>query len=151
MARKIGGLQRLWVLVSGIYLILVIIFVSLTFPQSEQVTDYSNSLYDKLKPESRQKIFKPNSDRSLMAEAEKRHLTTRVRMPNGYIMHFSSGLPQKEIEAVANEYWDIVEAEARKERLRYLFLALLWFIVPVSALYGLGWSLGWVYRGFKGQ
>jgi hypothetical protein len=27
----------------------------------------------------------------------------------------------------------------------------LCFVVPVAGLYGLGWSLGWVYRGSKGR
>jgi hypothetical protein len=150
MVKKMGGWQRLWMLVSGIYLILVIVFVSLTFPQPEQVADYGNSLYDKLKPESRQNILKQNSDPSLIAEAERRNLITKIEMPNGHMLMFSNELPKKEKEAVAQEYWNIVKTEANRMRIRHLFLSLLWFALPVSALYGLGWSLGWVYRGFKG-
>ena len=33
--------------------------------------------------------------------------------------------------------------------IEYIAEALLWWIVPVAALYGLGYSIGWVLRGFN--
>lgn len=150
-----GGWQRLWVLVSGIYLILVVIFVVMTFPKSEHIR-HSQALYEQLSPEHKKKILGyENSERyqtekaPYLEEAKKRGLITEVEMPNGHVMVFMSKLPQEEMETVTQEYWKVVENEASNRRVRYLGFAFLWWLVPVCSIYLLGWSTGWVHRGFK--
>ena len=152
---NIGGWQRLWILVTGIYLILVAVFVVMTFPNPEDIR-HSQTLYNQLTPEYKGKILgKENSEKyrsekaPYLEEAKRRDLITAVEMPNGHLMLFSSELPEKEMEAVAKEYWKVVENTATKKRINYLGFAFLCWLVPVIALYGLGWSMGWVYRGFR--
>jgi hypothetical protein len=70
-------------------------------------------------------------------------------MPNGYIIIFPGELPKNDVEAIAGRYWGLMENEARQKRRKYIFDTLLWWFGSVVALYSLGWSIGWVYRGFK--
>jgi hypothetical protein len=149
------GWQRLWVLVSGIYLILVIVFAGISFPKPESIL-HSQALYGQLAPELKKKILgSENSEkyrsekRDYLEEARKRDLITEVEMPNGHIMVFLSKVPKQEVEAVAKEYWSVVEKSATEQQLRHIGLAFVWWLLPVLALYGLGWSVGWVYRGFR--
>jgi len=85
----------------------------------------------------------------LRNEAIRRGLIKKVEMANGHIMMFMGELPEKEIDAVAKEYWNVVEKLATKNLINYLGFAFLWWLLPVFALYGFGWSIGWVYRGFR--
>jgi putative AlgH/UPF0301 family transcriptional regulator len=146
-------------LVSAAYLVLVVFFTGFTFPHPEG-TFHTQELYNKLRPESKQKIatgsigpvdvpkgFVLDDPDKWEGEAP----FIRIQMPNGHILTISKDVPKREAEAVAAEYWSIVEAAARRQQFRYAFLAFLWFVIPVAGLYGLGWSIGWVYRGFKGQ
>lgn len=150
-----GGWQRLWVLISGIYLILVVVFVVMTLPKPESIR-HSQALYNQLAPDIKSKILgSENSEKyrskkaAYLEEAKRRGLITEVEMPNGHIMVFLSELPKEEMQAVAKDYWRIVENTATKEKTNYIGSAFLWWLVPVLALYGLGWSVGWVYRGFR--
>jgi len=145
------------VIVSGIYLILVIGFVAFTFPQPEEIS-HKQLFYDQLRSELKEKLLgSENSERyrsekqSYLEKARQRGLITEIEMPNGYIMTFSSELPEKEVLVVVERYWNIVKNEANEKRIHYLLLASLWWVLPVLALYGLGWSIGWVYRGFRKQ
>jgi hypothetical protein len=150
-----NGWQRLWVLVAGIYLVAVIVFAAMSFPKPESV-HHTQALYDQLAPEVRQKIIgNKNSEnfrvekRAYLEEALKRGLITEVEMPNKHIMVFPSEVPKQEMEAAAKQYWSVVEKAATKQRVRHIGLAFLWWVLPALALYGFGWSVGWVYRGFR--
>ncbi len=35
--------------------------------------------------------------------------------------------------------------------IEYIIETILWWIIPVAALYGFGYAVGWVLRGFKNQ
>lgn len=116
----------------------------------------SQTLYDHLTPELKQKILgNENSQnyrvekRAYLEEARKRDLINEVKMPNGHIMVFLREVPEQEMEAVAKEYWAAVEKSATKRRIRHTSLALALWVLPALALYGLGWSVGWVCRGFR--
>jgi TRAP-type C4-dicarboxylate transport system substrate-binding protein len=149
------GWQRLWVLVSGIYLVLVIVFAAMSFPKPESIL-HSQALYDQLAPEIKKKILgTENSEKyrsekgDYLEEARKRDLITEVEMPNGHIIIFLSEVPKQEMQAVAKQYWSVVEKSATRQRVRHIALAFVWWVLPALALYSFGWSVGWVYRGFK--
>ena len=150
-----NGWQRLWLLVVGIYLVAVVVFAAMSFPKPESI-HHTQELYDRLAPEVRQKIVgNMNSEnfrvekREYLEESLKRGLITEVEMPNKHIMVFPSELPKQEMESVAKQYWAVVEKSANNQRLKHIGLAFLLWVLPALALYGFGWSVGWVYRGFK--
>lgn len=91
-----NGWQRLWVLVSGIYFVVVVVFAVMSFPKPESIY-HTQALYDQLAPEVRQKIMgNKNSENfrlekyDYLEEALKRGLITEVKMPNKHILVFSS-------------------------------------------------------------
>ena len=150
-----NGWQRLWLLVAGIYFVAVVVFAAISFPKPESI-HHTQELYDQLAPGVKQKIIgNMNSEnfrvekRGYLEEALKRGLITEVEMPNKHVMVFSSALPKQEMEVAAKQYWAVVEKLAIKQRLQHIGLAFLFWLLPALALYGFGWSVGWVYRGFK--
>lgn len=154
---KLGGWQRLWVVVSGLYLLFVIIFVSFTVPRPENIP-HSQVFYDQLRPESRRRILgienleKFRSEKmEYLEEARRRGLVQEAEMANGHVITFSRDVAKNDVEVTAREYWHLVEKEARRKLLQYALNAFLWWVGPVLVLYGLGRSVEWIYKGFKGQ
>jgi len=152
---KMNGWQRLWLLVAVIYFFVVAVFAAMSFPKPESI-HHTQELYDRLAPEVRKKIIGGTKSenfqvekRGYLEEALKRGLIIEVEMPNKHIMVFSSELPKQEAEAAATQYWAVVEKSVSKQRLQHIGLAFLLWLLPALALYGFGWSIGWVYRGFK--
>jgi hypothetical protein len=177
MIKKLNGWQRLWVVVSGLYLCLVVVYVTLTLPTPANIP-HSQTFYDQLRPELKNKMDewmvisetpapKKNAQQKLQEEWDKSETLPlsnysdeelrkiagiqSVEMPNGHVLHFPSKLPAKDKTEVTQDYWRIVEKAASQKRLHYLFMALLFWSGPVIILYVLGWSVGWVRRGFKKQ
>ena len=154
---RLSGWLRLWIVVSVIYLVLMIVFVTFTLPQASSVL-HSLSFYDQMSPELRGKLLGANSIATdpperdaLLDEARKRGLIVEVKMPNGHVLVFASDVPQNEQERIAKTYWTIVERAADEERRKYFGIAFLWWIIPVLGVCVLGWAVGWIYRGFRHQ
>ena len=72
-----------------------------------------------------------------------------VEMPNKYTIEFRKTITKEEMETVSREYWQIIERKATEKRLYLVFYAFLFWILPCLVLYALGWSINWVYVGFK--
>ena len=207
MINKLNGWQRLWVVVSGLYLCLVAVYVTLTLPTPAKIP-HSPTFYDQLRPELQNKIATPKTDewivisetpapkenarklidpfeesaqQKLREEWDKaKPIDTKkedyaypnkkdifdqiideellkiagiqaVEMPNGHVLNILSKLSEKDKTEVSQDYWRIVEKAAGQKQLHYIFMALLSWAGPVIILYALGWSVGWVHRGFKKQ
>ena len=141
---QISGWQRLWIFVSGIYLIIVIVFSTMSFPKPESIP-HSQAIYDQMAPELKKKIL--SSEYSEKYQNKKGD--HRVKMPNGHVMIFLSEIPESEVEHVAKEYWSVVENSTGEQRKKHIGFAFVLWVLPVLALYVFGWLAGWVYRGFK--
>ena len=72
-----------------------------------------------------------------------------VEMPNGYSIAFSTKYSKEDMNIVSQEYWRIVEQKATEQRLHFLLNSFLFWLAPCLVLYALGWSISWVYKGFK--
>lgn len=149
---KLSGWLRLWIVVSGIYLILTIVFVVFTLPEATSVL-HSSSFYDQMSPDLRAKLLnaKGMATDAALDEARKGGLTVEIEMPNGHHLVLASNVPQYEQERAAKTYWTIVEKAADEKRRRYFHIAFRWWIIPVLGIYVLGWAARWVYRGFRYQ
>ena len=152
---KLNGLQRLWVFVSALYLCVVSVYVGFTLPGPADIP-HSERFYAQLRPEVKEKIGWIEPTQKFHSEKWIRPSDLfpkqqSVGLPNGHTIYFKGTVPEKEMQEVAKDYWRIVEKEARQRRLHYVLIALLFWGGPVIALYVLGWSVGWVQRGFKKQ
>ncbi|MBK8908367.1 MAG: hypothetical protein IPM60_10810 [Rhodospirillales bacterium] len=148
---KLGGWSRLWIVISALYFAAIVVLVSTTLPQAERVA-HAQVFYDRLSPDVRQRILAKNigeREAEILKEALRRELIEQVEMPNGHFLTFSKDLPEGEKEDAARAYWTVVERTAADERFQYIVSAIGWWIGPVIALYVIGWTVGWVYSGFK--
>lgn len=141
---ELGGWHRLWIVVCALYLAMIATYVVLEWPSPERVA-HEDEFYRQLNAESRKKII--NSNQNLEPEPSKDVI--RVRMPNQHIVPFSAEFSTEELEKVAAEYWNIVEERSHKKKNEFFLYAGLLWLIPCSVIYVLGWSIGWIYRGFK--
>ncbi|MGI0015462.1 MAG: hypothetical protein ACREBU_18755 [Nitrososphaera sp.] len=135
---RLNGWQRLWVSASILYLIVVIAFAISEFPKPSN-TYHQSEFYDQLSKESIKAITDTLDAKDI----------TRIRMPNGREIPFPAGTSEAVMSKVANEYNKILEREAAEKRYSFIAYASLWWLIPCLLLYVLGWSVGWVFRGFK--
>ena len=103
--RLSGDGSELWIVVSVLYLVLTVVFLAFTLPQASSVLHFS-SFYDQISPEQRGKLLAkattdPSERDALIGEARKRGLIVEVKMPNGHVLVFASGVPQNDQETIA--------------------------------------------------
>jgi len=141
---KLSGWHRLWIVVCAIYLAIVSVFVALNWPNPERFS-HRSEFYESLASESREKIVESRHDHQSVVSGD----VIRVEMPNRHVIPFSREFSEKELEKVAAEYWSIVKKNANEKKIELMVNAGLWWLIPCFVLYVLGWSIGWIYRGFK--
>ena len=128
-----------------VYLLIIVAIVIIIFPSPEN-TIHSAEFYNNLSPEVRKKIisvkrFKPNKNLE--------DNIIKIKFPNGHIFSLSNKLSENEKNKIGNAYWTVVQEQCNENRLQMIFHAFLFWILPMMGLYILGWSAGWVYKGFK--
>lgn len=134
---KLGGWVRLWIFLSAILLFAIGGCAYLFLPRASEIPD-SAELQAALSPEARAQMA-----------ANKGPDTIGVRMPNGYTIFLKKGIEAKRSTPVLAEYNAEIERRLLRERVSFAASAFaIWFGVCVI-IYIFGWSVGWVYRGFK--
>ena len=146
MTLKLNGWQRLWVLASSIYFVIISAYVFVEFPQPERIT-HDRAYVKRLSAQS-QTLMVPE-DKEGWQNAE--DWGTDVEMPNGTRLSFKKGVSEKDMSVAAKEYWALITATANERRWSLVGSAALWWLVPSIALYIFGWAIGWVYRGFQSK
>lgn len=149
MAKGLSGWQRLWVVVTILYLLPVAFFTATDFWPKEQayadtrlhksidaVGEYMESSTPGYSYEGsytvRDKYYKDLSDEQII---ERLHTK------------FKDKVDLSDIDA---EYLHKV-TNLPTERVHVLGYALLWWLGPAIGLYALGAAVGWVFRGFRGE
>lgn len=135
---KLGGWQRLWVLVAALYLVAVASFALISAPGPEAV-QRRTEFYARLGPESV----------AVITSALDAKEVVRVLAPNGHEIPFASDTPQEKMEFISRRYYEELQRHASEERLRFFGWAAFWWVLPISVLYAFGAAAGWVYKGFK--
>jgi len=141
---KLNGWQRLWVVVSLLYLIAVVIFTIALMPkrsdrQQVWVSQTINAVrvVDKSVdyPYEVRNAFKDLSDDELVRRLQAKY----SKAP--YNLEFRS----------IDERHEKSLQDLSKDQAKSMGLGLLAWIVPSVVLYMLGWSIGWIYRGFQSR
>ena len=109
----------------------------------------------------------PRADVSLFTAAERRRMNTiidslplenrlaksrktvTVEIAIGHLIDFSVETPEDVKNRVSAEYYTALRRELRARRAAFLACAVAAWLVPMLAVYPLGWSVGWVRRGFR--
>lgn len=144
MIANLNGWQRLWVLLCALWLIAVSVGGFLTFPSLAKLS-HEKVFEDRLKPESRARLAVPDSNGVIWDD----EVGAAIEEPNGHILRVKKGLKEEEIVAVAEDYKRILERQVKKNGIAHGLMMLAYWTVPSMLIYLLGWTVGWVYRGFK--
>jgi hypothetical protein len=174
MAIRLNGWQRLWVVVSAIYLVPVGAAGVLSWPTAETTwhrdefitrmpaelkahvdaayeNEYAWSKQHHYPGEKTVELKKTPKGKVIPPPPDFVLVSAPVKLANGAVLDLRAAKDgDTEPDArVAPAYWAIVQAEARAERWRWAwYLALAW-LVPWLALYALGRAVAWVRRGFS--
>ena len=93
-----------------------------------------------------------NHEARVVLAAVRQHMcvTKEVVLPSGhYFLRFREGVTENEIHYVTEEFSRAAKAwDERFTKEAWLFRFQYGF-GPLILLYAVGWSVGWVYRGFK--
>jgi len=148
---KLSGWLRLWLVFSVVGLLFCGTFAYFILPSANNIP-HKDDYYKYIDQKYQSKIIKEGTSSKkseLIEEAERRNLVTRVQMPNDHIIFFSNDLTKEEMEKASAEYWGVIEIQARDKRIKIIIYAFICWLILVTAVYLLGWSAGWVYRGFR--
>ena len=132
LTKSLNGWQRVWILISFLYAM-----VALTLMIDAKPAPPEYVLYKSFETgwRSRAVIINPDTGKPVQ--------TMDVRMPDGrLIKEVSVNTPKA---TVMERYQKIKSEETRQF---FLKITLLTFLPPLF-FYFLGWSVGWVYRGFQ--
>lgn len=156
---KLNGWQRLWVLASLIYLVAVVFVAIIDFPTPWKSYISDEEITKKLSIKTLQLIAKTddwievpvNQKGDIFGKevtAEQLQPIT-IQFPNGKKLLVSTGTKQADLDYINKDYCNAVISLTNKERIHFIVTILLAWIVPCIAVYMLGVSVNWVYRGFK--
>lgn len=145
---KINGWWRIWIVLSCIWSICVLSFATLTWFNEGKDEEIASHLliYQSLNQSEKDKILDLSNFGS---NNQSNRIGPSVKMPNGYVVNFKSGITMKEMEEWSENYFSkgsIIQYQERKEFIYYLLAFLL---VPLLLLALLGISIAWVTKGFR--
>ncbi len=189
MTIRLSGWQRLWIVVSILYLVAVVVFAILWWP-TNATTGHRDEFISRMPNEARTHVVAsyasewsaredpsghihegfPNgavlvirgTPDSRLAAIRKKYpqyndlsdaklaSALRAKFPEYADLQADSFVADEDIRKVAQAYWDVVTGATRAARRSLTIYALLGGVVPCLMLYALGWSVGWVRRGFRG-
>ncbi len=135
---RLTGWVRLWIFLSGILLLVIAAASYVLLPSASDVPD-SPDLQEALSADAR----------AQMAVGEGPD-TIGVQMPNGHTIYLTKGIDPKRSTLALAEYNSEIERRLLRKRMSFLASAAAIWLSICAATYALGWSLGWVYQGFRG-
>ena len=133
----IGGWHRLWIVLSAALLLAACLVGVQLFPDISSV-EHSPNYYDAMSAEARNQLAPASSTDA-----------TDVRMPNGHVIHVLKGIEPKRSTPVLAEYESQLQDALRTKRVKFIVFLIGAWLGSCALVYGFGWSVGWVYRGFK--
>lgn len=159
MRLRLNGWQRLWILVSVLYLLLVGSLAYAFWPTLES-TRHRAEFIERMPADVRKQI---NGAYASQWEADQEAKDVSRTLPPGFVLKGREGrlqvLPNGAVFRVVGSefeqfrvlaaYVDVVDAEVKAQRWATARTVALAGLVPCLALYALGWAIGWVYRGFR--
>ncbi len=149
---KLGGWFRLWIVLIVVYGILIIAVSyetkpSLSYIEYRWVTEATDVIAEKISEAEGQEIYSYKIKDILFKDRTNNEIIDSLRKivetPSEGQKIFSTQV------AAINERFEKELDELPSKQNNHYLQSLLWWLIPSIALLILGWSIGWVIRGFK--
>ena len=148
---RIGGWTRIGVVLSVLYGAFVAFIAfdgrpRLAYKESAWLSDAADAIAEALSKTENQKVQSSEVSEALLkgSSAENVAWLEKVAVsPSENQKKFSAQV------AKVNEKHKTIIATLPSEQRTYWLLALAWWLAGVLLLFAAGWSIGWVYRGFR--
>lgn len=128
----------MWILISALYMAAIITVLVIELPGTKDIPHKFKYF-----------ALMERSSKKLLLEAEDSENKITVTMPNGYKMSFPHNISKERKANILKEYDEIIKEQVNKRRWENISIASFVWFIPCLVLYMLGWSIGWVRRGFK--
>lgn len=164
----LNGWQRLWILLSGLYLVVVVGVAYTTLPRVESRW-HTDDLYQRMRPEVLRKVAMRDSDLEESRAPQVGSISVgkvgfdletarpvaagdeivEVEMPNGHLLPFLRTATQSDKAAAIAGYILALEADVKERQSSHILLSFFAWVAPCIAIYILGNCIAWVRRGFR--
>ena len=143
---KLSGWQRIWVVLGVLWLVCCTTYVCAEFPTSDAIywswsyalLDYSVDNDPQMKGKSAYLLRDAYSDftnKELVHRLCKTYLAKHPEHTAGF-------------QNIAAKHENSLQSLSKSRANMILFGFAIW-LIPLAILYALGWSVGWICRGFK--
>ena len=158
MRLKLNGWQRLWVVAASLYFVVVCGFGVYAFPDGSSLeaerANFAVELALRAQVDAARTAGDERSELNALRDLKKGAAQVRSEaygdLANVELMQrIRSKFDGKVDFKALDEKVRLDTERLRSDRFGFLLLTVAWWIVPVLALYALGWAAGWVIRGFR--
>jgi len=141
---KLSGWQRLWVVLSIIYLPIVVLLLLEEWPNKKQIEHlWVYSIIGASIDASKDDDYRTNRVREAYKDISDRELIQKINAKYDKKPKYKEKLNkinlryQKKIQSLG------------KDRLIKIGMAFIGWSIPIGILYLMGLAIGWIYKGFK--
>jgi hypothetical protein len=139
---QLNGWQRLFLVLSGLYLIFVSFFIGIVFPAKSECQ--SNRVFDTV---NLIKKYRPNEFGELRTyEVRDRVLKSGADRWFGEVHRQFKG--RIDFSSIEEKYKNNIQEIPRQQRTLIVYGIALW-IIPVVIVYVVGFLIAWIVKGFK--
>lgn len=142
MRTKLNGWQRLWIIVSVIYLLLVVLFTWISWPTAKEIE--SSWLYSLIEATKDPGDYSYQI-REAYQDVPDRELIRRINEK------YAEQKDYKEELQKINQRYQKQLASLGRNRLTSLGIAFMAWIIPIGMVYLLGLAVGWIHKGFQNK
>ncbi len=155
---RLGGWQRLWVVFSCVWLLVVGFFIFLVMPQigaretfecyeTHRLISASETSGDKSR--TLEELRKLRSE--IRSEIRRRHCAGKNRDELRSEIRRAQELHGERIDFGNMESkWQAQITERRRAQAKSVIAGLSVWVASIAIVYVIGWAIGWVTRGFRG-
>jgi hypothetical protein len=148
---KLGGWTRIWVVTCVLYAVVIAFVISVAMPSTRSVyrewfADASTAIAQGIKSTEKRDVEPYQVENALLNKSRAENVAFLEKVENSPTENqkvFSS-----QVTAVNSKYRKILSGSPQR-RLVFGLEAFGWWLGGALALYALGWSIGWVVRGFR--
>ena len=141
---ELNGWQRLWILMSVIYLLFVLVKGYADFPTADNTFLSDNEILKYLSDQTLQMLSDEGETIGRFSKIKEKFV-----LPTGQEIYLSTKFTPKDKDNLYNDYEKAISNIVNKKRIVFLLYMLAFWAIPCLSIYAIGLSFHWVYRGFK--